>query len=203
MTLQSNSAFLQLAANATDLGSNQIVITIPQGLSSGSYWVYGLGTGLTTGEGASPSSVTLTESATGYASATETIGLLPSAIYISGPSGRLVSFSVGSTAGAQTLTVNTTTLSTDGKNTPTGTPQPLAGNVALNISLSNSNSTAGTLSSSTATIAAGASSGTVTFTPKTAGTSTIAVTQPTGWIGTVGTVTGIGDVTKITANVGP
>jgi len=205
VTLKSNSAFVKLAVNATDPGSDQIVVTVKNGFTA-TYWVYGLGTGLSTGEGASPATVTYGATATGYASGTDTVTLAPSAILISGPSSAFGSFSASVSAGAKTLTVWTDVLTTDGSNTPTsgGLMQPLAGNVSLIVSLTDSAAGgAGTLSSNSATIAPGAGTGTVTFTPAHAGNSTnISVTQPTGWIGTVGNV-GPSNFTTVAINATP
>jgi hypothetical protein len=86
--------------------------------------------------------------------------------------------------GAQPLTLYTYQLSTDGLNTPNpnGGLQPLAGTVNLNVTLGNSNNTAGTLASTTVTIPAGTSQNSVSFTPVTPGASTtVSVNQPGGW----------------------
>ncbi len=104
------------------------------------------------------------------------------AVIIVGPGGQPGGLAVSSTAGPQTLTVITDQLTTDGQNTPQpGAIQPLAGNVPLTVLLGNSNRAAGTLSAASATIAPGASQGTVTFTPMATGNATISVTEPAGW----------------------
>jgi hypothetical protein len=193
VTLTSNSSFVKLAVNPTDPGSNQIVLTIPANQFSASYWVYGLGTGLTTGEGASPLTATYGAAATGYGSATDTVTLAPSGVIIEGQGETatgVISVSA-STGGPRTLTIYTYYLSTDGNYTPQQKGnEALAGNVPLSVMIANSNSGAGTLSSSSVSIAGGSSSGTVTFTPLSTGTTTISETQPAGWAGTVGTYGG-------------
>jgi hypothetical protein len=193
VTLTSNSPFVQLAVNPTDPGSNSITVTVPAGQHVATYWVYGLGTGLTSGEGASPQTVTYTASTTSNGSGTDTVTLAPSAILVSGPNDAFGSFSVSaSSGGAQAMTVVTDVLTNDGNNTPTndGFGQPLAGNAGNNpllVTLANSNSSAGSLAPLTVSIAPGNFMGTATFTPTSPGNTTISVTQPAAWIGNVGT----------------
>jgi hypothetical protein len=178
---------LQLAVNPTDAGSNNITVSIAAGQSIGSYWIYGL---------ASSGTATYTASAPGYGSGGDTTFLAPSGIIIIGPGGVPGSTFVSPNAGPQTLTVITDQLTTDGNNTPQpgGFEQPLAGNVPLSVLLSNNNPGAGTLSSSSVTIAPGSFTGTVTFTPAATGSATISVTQPAGW-----TVPGLFGTTDLTS----
>ena len=164
---------LKLAVNPTDAGANSITVTVPQGQQLASYWVYAF---------ASSGTATYSATATGYGSGTDTVTLAPSAIIIVGPGGLPGGSTVSSSAGAQTLTVITDQLSTDGQDTPSpSTIQPLAGNVPLTVLLSNNATGAGTLSSASVNIAGGSSSGTVTFTPEATGIATISVGQPTGF----------------------
>ena len=162
---------LQLAVNPTDAGSNTITVTVPQGQFNVSYWVYAL---------ASSGTATYTATAPGYGSGPDTTFFAPSAVILVG--GALGGSTVSSSAGPQTLTVITNQLTADGQNTPQpGSAQPLAGNVPLTVMLGNSNPAAGTLSAASVTIAPGATSGIVTFTPLATGNATISVTEPTGW----------------------
>jgi hypothetical protein len=208
VTLTSNSPFLQLAVNPTDPGSNSITVTVPLGSNFANYWVYGLGTGLATGEGASPSTVTYSATSATGGSGTDSVTLAPSAILISDATESVFgSTSASVSAGSLALLVITDVLTNDGNNTPTiaGLNQPLAGNAGNNpllVALTNSNSMAGSLVSPTASIAPGASTGTVTFTPTTANqTTTISVTQPNNWTGTVGGA--FGNITQMVVSVGP
>jgi hypothetical protein len=196
VTISVNSASLglmQLAVNATDAGSNSIVVTIPQGQQVGSYWIYGL---------ASSGTATSTATAPNYGfSPPDNTTLAPSGVIIIGPGGQPGSLNVTSTSGPQSLSVITDMLTTDGQNTPLpGGIQPLAGNTPLSVLLSNSNTTAGTLSAASVNIAPGASSGTVTFTPAATGNAIISVTKPNGWT-TPGLYAGTIDLTQFTFKV--
>jgi hypothetical protein len=169
VTLTSNSSSLKLAINATDAGTNQIVVTIPQNSNSATFWAYGEG---------SSGTATYTGTANGYASANDTVSLTPSGIFVAGPQGVLGAGSVNLAGGAVNMSVNLVQLSTDGLNTPVAVI-PLAGNVGLAVPISSSNTGIGTVpASGTATIPAGQSSGTFTFTPKATGTTNVVVTQP-------------------------
>jgi hypothetical protein len=210
VTLTSNSPFLQLAVNATDPGSNSITVTVPSGSHTASYWVYGLGTGLATGEGASPQTVTYTATSATNGSGVDTVTLAPSAILLSQPNGSFGgSFSASVAAGAQTFSVVTDVLTNDGLNNPTidGLNQPLAGNAGNNpllVTIVNSNSSAGSVSTTSVPIAPGTSggTGTFTFTPKAANlNTTLSVTQPAAWVGSVGPL--YGDVTQVAITTAP
>jgi hypothetical protein len=162
---QSSIGLLQLAVNPTDAGSNTIVVTVPSSANSAIYYVYGL---------ASSGTATYSASAPGYGSGTDTVILAPSGIVIFGPSG------VSLSGGAQALTVFAYQLSTDGANTPQNA-QSLAGQTSLTVTIGNSNPSAGTLPSSV-NIAPGTGSSQITFTPASQPSSTtISVTQPTGY----------------------
>jgi Putative Ig domain/PKD domain len=185
---------LQLAVNPTDAGSNTITVTVPQGQFNASYWVYAL---------ASSGTATYTATAPGYVSGPpDTVSFAPSAIILVG--GGLGGESVSSSAGPQTLTVITNVLTADGQNTPqSGSAQPLAGNVPLTVMLANSNGAAGTLSAASVNIAPGATSNTVTFTPKATGNATISITEPAGWTtpGPLVTFQGSFDLTRFVFQV--
>ena len=113
---------MQLAVNPTDPGSNNIVVTVPAGQSTATYYVYSLQSAGTATYGAS---------ATGYTASTDTLTLAPSGFIIYGttPSGTqtcAISCNVPLSGGAQTFTVYASQLSTDGNFTLVGT-QSLAG----------------------------------------------------------------------------
>jgi hypothetical protein len=87
--------------------------------------------------------------------------------------------------GSSSFVVSTAQLSTDGLNTPVN-PQNLAGNVALNVTLSNGSPTIGKLNGSasatvTVTIAPGTTGTNVSFTSTASGSTTVSVTEPAGW----------------------
>jgi hypothetical protein len=167
-----NPSLLKLAVNATDPGSNTITLNMSAGAQIATYYVYALG---------SSGSATYTATAPGYGSGSDTVYLAPSAILILGPGGCPGSCTVSLSGGAQSLMVITDALSTDGQNTPDPNAiQPLAGNVALTVTLGNTNRGAGTVPGS-ASIAGGQSSGTVTFTDVATGSTTVSVSRPTGW----------------------
>ncbi len=168
---------MQLAVNPGDPGANSITVTVPPGQLSATYYVYGL---------QSSGTATYSATASGYASATDTVTLAPSGIDIFGttPSGTVTcatSCNASLSAGAATFMVFTNQLSTDGSNTIVA-QQNLAGNVPLSVRVQNSGSGVGTLSSSgTTTITPGTDSGTLIFTPRATGSATLSVTQPTGY----------------------
>jgi hypothetical protein len=164
---------MQLAVNATDAGSNTITVTVPQGQSIGTYWIYAQ---------ESSGTATYTATAPGYGSGGDTVFMAPSGVIIVGPGGQPGSTSVSLTGGPQTLTVITDQLTTDGQNTPQpGAIQALAGNVTLSVMLGDSNRGPGSLSAASVNIAPGTSMGTVTFTPQATGIATISVVEPAGW----------------------
>jgi hypothetical protein len=163
---QNSVSLIQLAANPTDAGSGSIVVNVPAGASSASYYVYGL---------ASSGAATYSASASGYVSTgTDTVTLAPSAIVIVGPS------SVSLAGGPQPLTFYTAFLSTDGANTPQN-PQSLAGPASLTVAVVNSTPAAGTVPSSVV-ISPGTNSSQIMFTPLSRTSTTISVTQPSGYV---------------------
>ncbi len=188
---------MALSATPTGQGSSSITVTIPQGQSGAVYYIYGLGTGMSTGEGASPASVTYSANITNPSyivggTGTDTVFLAPSGVIISGPAG--IGDQSDSVFGNQTLTmtVQLDVLSTDGAFTPNALlTEPLAGNTPLSVTLTNNGSssgisTAGSLSPEPVIIQPGTPSSTVVFTPTTANqTATIQVLQPATFQGTV------------------
>ncbi|MGP8243292.1 MAG: beta strand repeat-containing protein, partial [Bryobacteraceae bacterium] len=168
----SDSSKLLLAVNPTDPGSTSITVTVSAGTYVAYYYVYAL---------ASSSWATYSGEAPNYASTgNDTVYFAPSGIVIYGPNGATNSFSASVSAGNSgtqyPCSIYTEQLSTDGSNTPQYA-QALAGNTALNVALTNSNSTFGTVPTPVS-IAPGATGATVLFTPLSAGSTTISVTQP-------------------------
>jgi hypothetical protein len=120
---------------------------------------------------------TVSATATGYTSGSGTETLTPSGIVIAGPNGPGFPFNTPLASGNQTLSISTAQLDTSGNFVQT---QPLAGTALLTVSLTNSNPAVGTVPA-TATITPGNDTGTVQFHPLTVGTTTIGVTQPSGY----------------------
>ena len=104
--------------------------------------------------------------------------MMPSGIVILGPGGSPATINVPKSGTPPVLTVYTTQLSAS--NSP-ATPQSLAGGALLTVSLTNFNTTAGTVPA-TVIITPGTSSSNVLFTPSAVGGSTsVSVVQPGGW----------------------
>ncbi len=179
VTLTSNSNNVKLAVNPTDAGSSSITVPVAAGATTASYWVYSL---------ASSGSGTYGASAAGYTSGSpDTVTFAPSGVIILQTTNAnpptAVCFGtcpVPLANGAVSVTVMAYQLSTDGSNTLVG-PQALMGNGSVVVPLGNTNAGAGTLSTSSPTIAAGSYYATFTFTPKATGSATISVSQPTGF----------------------
>ena len=173
VTLTSNSANLLLSANETAAGSNSIQVTIPAGSSSATYYAQSL---------ANSGTVTHTATASGYNDATATITLGPSAVVISGDVGMgpfQNFFSTSVAGGPIDLVVSTAMLTSS--NTFNSVQSLRGGYGPLQVSLSSTPATVGTVSS-TITIQAGSSAGMATFTPLKAGSVSVSLTQPAGFV---------------------
>ncbi len=156
-----------LSTTGTDGGSTSINVTIPANTYSGTFYMYGLD---------STGTAAITASASGYASGTATENLTPSGVRIYVPyyPYNILQATAGTT---QAVTIQTVQLDSTGNIVGS---QPLAGNQTLTVSLSSSNPAAGTVPA-TASITGGNDTGTVPFTAKAAGTTTLAVTQASGY----------------------
>jgi hypothetical protein len=139
---------MQLAVNPTDPGSNSIVVTVPGGQHSATYYVYALQPSGTATYGAS---------APGFGTASDTVTLAPSGVDIfeTTPQGSpicAITCSASVAAGAQTYAVFLNQLSTDGNNTIVA-QQNLAGptgsSVAATTGTASNGSTALTVASGT------------------------------------------------------
>ena len=163
VTLHTTSNLLRLAANATDVGTDTLLLNIPAGGSSATYYMQALG---------SSGSPTYTASAPGYTDGTGTVQLSPSGITILPPTATTrVGFPVN-------MQVYTTQLSASGA--PGQFNQPLAGFASLTVSLSNSNPGVGSAPSSV-TINRGSTNAIATFTASSTGGTQISVNQPASW----------------------
>jgi hypothetical protein len=167
VTLTVTGGPMLLSATGSDGGSASVNVVIPANTNSGTFFMYGLD---------STGAATITVSAPGYQSATAIENLVPSGVVIGG------SFGYGSNvmaAAGNTQPVSIQTVQLDASGNVVGT-QPLAGGLTLTANLSSSNSGVGTIPA-TASIAGGSDTGTVQFTAKAAGTTTLSVSQPSGY----------------------
>jgi hypothetical protein len=179
MLTSNDPSHLLLSATATDAGSTSIIITIPAGFNSASFFMQGFGSG---------SLPTYTASAPGFRSDTGAAHITDSAVTISGPFGSFP-FSTTTSSAASSLTVAMAQL--DGSDNFVSTQQ-LAGGLSLTISLSDSNSAIATVPSSV-TIMGGSDQTTAAFTPTAVGQAVISVVRPTGYTNApipLGSVTG-------------
>jgi hypothetical protein len=158
--LQSNSNQLLLSADNVNWASS-ITVTVAANSTTANYYIQALG---------SSGQASYTASTGNFQPATDTISMVPSGVVIVGSTSASVS------EGAQQYTISTVQL--DGSDNP-GTPQNLATG-PLAVSLGNTNPAAGTFAASV-TIQAGTNGNSVTFTPLATGSTTLSVTQPTGW----------------------
>jgi hypothetical protein len=168
VTLTVTNGPMLLSATGTDGGSASINVVIPAGTQSGSFFMYG---------GGSSGSATIAASASGYASTTATNNLVPSGVVIGS---ELLGYGSNVTAAAGTTQpVVVQTVQLDPSGNVLGT-QPLAGGAALTVNLSSSDTAVGTIPA-TASIAGGSDTGTVNFTAKASGMTTLSVAQPSGF----------------------
>ena len=168
VTLTSGSGLLKLSASQAVVGSNQIVITVPQNQSSAFFVVQGF---------ADSGMASYTVVSNGYVSTSGTVNHAPSGVILSSLFGQGAPFSTTVAGGSQPVTVSTAVL--DVSSTFVST-QPLAAGLSLVVPVSSDNPSAGTLPP-TATITGGSSDATVQFTPVAVGNSVLRVTQPAGY----------------------
>jgi len=188
VTLTSNSGELLLSSNPTAAGAGSITLSIPEGMSSGVYYLYALGDSGT---------ATYTATAPGYAPRNGTMIMAPSGVVISGPLGFGQPLTTTVNAGPQPVLLYTSRL--DGSNAPAEL-QPLAGGLTLSINLSNSNPAVGTVSSPVVITGGNggteATAGVGQFAPLAVGSTVLSVLAPPGY----GVPTAN---TTLTVNVGP
>lgn len=168
VTLTSNNpAQLLLSATATAKGSSSVTITVPGNSSSAQYFIQAVG---------STGTVTYSASATGYATRTAPITLVPAGAVLFGPFGTPVyATTVGASPGI--FTVSMAQLNPDGSFA--GVEQ-LAGGTSANIVVTSSNTAVGSITSPVI-IAGGSDSITTQFVPLSAGSTTVSVHAVNGF----------------------
>jgi hypothetical protein len=168
VTLTSNHpSLLKLAATGTVAGANSINVTIPEGLTSTTFYLQSLG---------DLGTATFTASAPGYAPRTATVNLAPSGVVIAGMFGLGFPHWPSVAAGASQMTVYTALLNPSNNNFVQF--QELAGGTSLNVSLTNSDPTVGTIQTPV-TITGGTDHVTATYTPLLANMSAlVSVAKP-------------------------
>ena len=174
LTIGANSNIL-LAVHPTDAGSASIQVPISAGNTTANYYIYGL---------SNSGTATYSATASGYSGANASVTLAPSGVVLAGPSGLgLLGFttSVGSPV---TLTVYTGALDVSNSNHFLVQEQ-LAGFVTgVSVTLNDSSGGAyGSFTPDPVSIAAGASSNTITFNPTvdSGGTFFLSITTPNGF----------------------
>ncbi len=176
VTLQATGSMLLSAApNGDDAGNSTVVVTIPGGGTSGTYFMYAL-------DNFGTATVTATASAGGFKSGSGTESLTPSGIVIMGPGGQsgLIPFNTALSGGDKPLSILTAQLDASGNFVQ---PQPLAGSASLTVLTTNSNSATGTVPSTATILPGNTANGTtsVQFHPVAVGSTTIGVAQPFGY----------------------
>ncbi|MBV9265639.1 MAG: hypothetical protein JO061_05670, partial [Acidobacteriaceae bacterium] len=143
---------------------------IPAGTTSTTIFVQALvGTG----------TATITASAQGYNSGTGTVTFVPSGFILSGPNGVGAPFNIFQSA-SDTLTVTPVILDSSGA---PGANQPVRGGLSVSVPISNSNSSVGTVSPTSAALNGGDNSSIVTFTASSTqtGSTTLTAGTPSGF----------------------
>lgn len=170
VALTSNSGQLLLSSSATTAGSVSIMIGIPAGQSSASFYMQAL---------AESGAATYTVSAPGYTPRSATVMFAPSGVVIAGPLGLgfPLSTSVSGAAGQQ-VTVITALL-----DPATGSfvmSQPLAGGADLEVSLTSSDPAVASIQPAV-TISGGNDSAVMPFTLLRSGSAALSVVAPAGF----------------------
>jgi hypothetical protein len=178
VTLTSNNpSLLLLSPTATAVGSASLMVTIPAGMTSGSYYAQALG---------SSGSPTHTASASGFSPGTATIPLAPSGVILTGPNGfHAPFFSRSLSAGPVPITVSLAVLNTNASSCApqtapcfSGTTQALrGGQPSLQVSLNSSVTSVGTIGTPV-TITSGSDHAVTQFTPVSQGSTLVSLVTP-------------------------
>jgi len=187
VTLKSNDPNLLLSASATAAGSGQIVVTVPAGSNTASYFIQAL---------ASSGSGTYTATATGYGQGMGTITYGLSGVVLQSPFG-FQATSFNTKAGSDPNAFPNTSQSViafllDGSGGRIQ-QQQVAGGLSLTAMLTSSVPTVGTIPSQV-TIAGGSDTAVTQFTPLAVGQTVLSVATPAGY-------TTASSNTTVTANV--
>ncbi len=165
----SNPSLLQFSATATGAGSGTLVVTIPAGSQSATYYTQAFG---------SSGTVQYTAAASGFVTNSATVTLTPSGAVVVGPFGQFLG--VPLSGGATPVTVYMTQLDPNNANDDTGNYQLLAGGLSVTVNLTSTNTSTGTVPASV-TIQGGSNSATANFTPLAPGQTNINVSTPAGY----------------------
>ena len=166
-----NTSQLLVSASPTGAGSDHIVLTIAAGTRSASFYFYGV---------ASSGSPTFTATATGFNSVTATEAVTPSGVLIAYGPQLLSQVTANVSAGSFPLTVYTAQL--DPATLNLVQIEPLAGGFSIQVPVSDSNTAAGTIGTSSVTLNANDSSKDVVFTPTAPGGLTnVSVAAPSNF----------------------
>jgi hypothetical protein len=160
VSLQSNSSLLLLSPDNINWASG-ITVTVAANSTTANYYIQSLG---------SSGQASYTASTNNFEPATDTISMVPSGIVITGSTSASVS------QGPQQYTISTAQL--DSSHNPVAVQNLAEG--PLTVSLGNTNPATGTFAASVA-LQPGTSSSSVTFTPVMPGSTTLSLTEPTGW----------------------
>jgi len=166
-----NPGKLLISGRPVETGSNQLVVTVPAGLTQlGGIYVQPLD---------STGTVTVSATADGLLGGTATMTLTPSGIVLSGPNGVGVpSFTVSQGVNNTALTVNTARL------TPAGDfaeIQQLRGGTTVTVGITNTTPSVGTVTPSAA-IGGGDSAATISFNALQPGSTTMTASVPLGFM---------------------
>jgi hypothetical protein len=160
-----NPAIAIVSSSATAAGGNSITFTGVSGTFVGTIYIQGLTIG----------STTFTASASGYNSGSGTVTVDPSGFIINSPG------SITTTAAASNTTIQITPARLNSTTLNFAANQPLRGGLSVDVSVTSSNTSVGTITTSPLTFTGNTTAVNTAFDPLAAGTSTITVGTPSGF----------------------
>ncbi|MDQ6759523.1 MAG: putative Ig domain-containing protein, partial [Acidobacteriota bacterium] len=161
----SDSSKVLLANNATDVGSSQITVTAGANRTP-DFYVFGIG---------APGNASYTaNTGSAFGSCTGTVTVAPSGFIIGGPSGPGVNIPTG-TGSDSAITISSELL--DSSLNIVG-PQAVAGGITVNVNVTSSNPSVGTITTSPVTFNGGQGTATTLFHPVQPGSTTLTVATP-------------------------
>jgi hypothetical protein len=162
---------LLFSKTPTDVGSASIDVLVPGGFGrTPDFYAYGL---------ASSGTATYNASAPGFGNVTGTATLAPSGFVIQGPD-PIGTASFLTTTGAPSTAINVLAALLDSSRKFVNT-QAVAGGTSINVNVSSSDNSKGTITSSPVMIAAGSVLATTQFQPAAPGSTTLSVGTPPGF----------------------